>query len=114
MFEGPVTGNIPETLDNGEVTPSTFVTAGQLALALTPYSTIEALAAQTAQTATNAAGIQQNTGSISQLEADMVAKLESSDLALALAPYALNATLSSTNAQVAAHGATLTGLQTTL
>ena len=27
MFEGPVTGNIPEALDNGEVTDSTHVTA---------------------------------------------------------------------------------------
>ena len=36
MFEGPVTGNIPEVLDNGEVTDGTHVTAGQLALALTP------------------------------------------------------------------------------
>ena len=35
MFEGPVTGNIPEVLDNGEVTDGTHVTAGQLALALT-------------------------------------------------------------------------------
>ena len=33
MFEGPVTGNIPEVLDNGEVTDGTHVTAGQLALA---------------------------------------------------------------------------------
>ena len=31
MFEGPVTGNIPEVLDNGEVTDGTHVTAGQLA-----------------------------------------------------------------------------------
>ena len=38
MFEGPVTGNIPEVLDNGEVTDGTRVTAGQLALALTPYA----------------------------------------------------------------------------
>ena len=33
-LEGPVTGNIPEVLDNGEVTDGTHVTAGQLALAL--------------------------------------------------------------------------------
>ena len=38
MFEGPVTGNIPEVLDNGEVTDGTHVTAGQLALALAPYA----------------------------------------------------------------------------
>ena len=36
MFEGPVTGNIPEVLDNGEVTDGTRVTAGQLALANGP------------------------------------------------------------------------------
>ena len=40
MFEGPVTGNIPEVLDNGEVTDGTHVTAGQLALALTPYAQV--------------------------------------------------------------------------
>ena len=34
MFEGPVTGNIPKVLNNGEATNSTHVTAGQLALAL--------------------------------------------------------------------------------
>ena len=27
MFEGPVTGNIPEVLDNGEVTDGTHVTS---------------------------------------------------------------------------------------
>ena len=40
MFEGPVTGNIPEALDNGEVTDGTHVAAGQLALALTPYAQV--------------------------------------------------------------------------
>ena len=40
MFEGPVTGNIPEVLDNGEVTDGTHVTAGQLALAPTPYAQV--------------------------------------------------------------------------
>ena len=44
MFEGPVTGNIPEVLDNGEVTDGTHVTAGQLALALTPYAQVTDLA----------------------------------------------------------------------
>ena len=48
MFEGPVTGNIPEVLDNGEVTDSTHVTAGQLALALTPYAQVTDLAVNTA------------------------------------------------------------------
>ena len=47
MFEGPVTGNIPEVLDNGEVTDGTHVTAGQLALALTPYAQVTDLAATT-------------------------------------------------------------------
>ena len=44
MFEGPVTGNIPEVLDNGEVTDGTHVTAGQLALALTQYAQVTDLA----------------------------------------------------------------------
>ena len=44
MFEGPVTGNIPEVLDNGEVTDGTHVSAGQLALALTPYTQVADLA----------------------------------------------------------------------
>ena len=48
MFEGPVTGNIPEVLDNGEVTDGTHVTAGQLALALTPYAQVTDLAVNTA------------------------------------------------------------------
>ena len=47
MFEGPVTGNIPEVLDNGEVTDGTHVTAGQLALALTPYAQVTDLAVNT-------------------------------------------------------------------
>ena len=47
MFEGPVTGNIPEVLDNGEVTDGTH-TAGQLALALTPYAQVTDLAVNTA------------------------------------------------------------------
>ena len=48
MFEGPVTGNIPEVLDNGEVTDGTRVAAGQLALALTPYAQVTDLAVNTA------------------------------------------------------------------
>ena len=42
MF-GQVTGNIPEVLDN-----DTHVTAGQLALALTPYAQVADLAVNTA------------------------------------------------------------------
>ena len=58
MFEGPVTGNIPEVLDNGEVTDGTHVTAGQLALALTPYAQVTELAVNTAASGNNAAAIQ--------------------------------------------------------
>ena len=58
MFEGPVTGNIPEVLDNGEVTDGTHVTAGQLALALTPYAHVADLAVNTAASGNNAAAIQ--------------------------------------------------------
>ena len=58
MFEGPVTGNIPEVLDNGEVTDGTHVTAGQLALALTPYAQVTDLAVNTAAAGNNAAAIQ--------------------------------------------------------
>ena len=54
MFEGPVTGNIPEVLDNGEVTDGTHVTAGQLALALTPYAQVTDLAVNTAASGNNA------------------------------------------------------------
>ena len=53
MFEGPVTGNIPEVLDNGEVTDGTRVTAGQLALALTPYAQVADLAVNTAASGNN-------------------------------------------------------------
>ena len=55
MFEGPVTGNIPEFLDNGEVTDGTHVTAGQLALALTPYAQVTDLQAFRSQLLQNAA-----------------------------------------------------------
>ena len=58
MFEGPVTGNIPEVLDNGEVTDGTHVTAGQLSLALTPYAQVTDLAVNTAASGNNAAAIQ--------------------------------------------------------
>ena len=58
MFEGPVTGNFPQVLDNGEVTDGTHVTAGQLALALTPYAQVTDLAVNTAASGNNAAAIQ--------------------------------------------------------
>ena len=55
-------GNIPEVLDNGEVTR---VTAGQLALALTPYAQVAGLAVNTAASGNNAAAIQSwTTGSL--------------------------------------------------
>ena len=54
MFEGPVSGNIPEVLDNGEVTEGTHVTAGQLALALTLYAQVADLAVNTAASGNNA------------------------------------------------------------
>ena len=47
-------GNIPEVLDNGEVTDGTHVTAGQLALALTPYAQVTDLAVNTAASSNNA------------------------------------------------------------
>ena len=62
MFEGPVTGNIPEVLDNGEVTDGTHVTAGQLALALTPYAQVTDLAVNTAASGNNAAAIRLKAG----------------------------------------------------
>ena len=58
MFEGPVTGNIPEVLDSGEVTDGTHVTAGQLALALTPCAQVTDLAVNTAASGNNAAAVQ--------------------------------------------------------
>ena len=76
MFEGPVTGNIPEVLDNGEVTDGTHVTAGQLALALTPYAQVADLAVNTAASGNNAAAIQSRS------------KLDGSALAPAIAPLA--------------------------
>ena len=54
-LKGPVTGNIPEVLDNGEVTDGTHVTAGQLALALTPYAQVTDLAVNTAASGNDAA-----------------------------------------------------------
>ena len=90
MFEGPVTGNIPEVLDNGEVTDGTHVTAGQLALALTPYAQVTDLAVNTAASGNNAAAIQ-----------SLDARVDSSALAPATAPLA---TAAATDGQVAAHG----------
>ena len=83
MFEGPVTGNIPEVLDNGEVTDGTHVTAGQLALALTPYAQVTDLAVNTAAAGNNAAAIQSLDDRVT---AELASKLDSSALAPAIAP----------------------------
>ena len=85
MFEGPVTGNIPEVLDNGEVTDGTHVTAGQLALALTPYAQVTDLAVNTAASGNNAAAIQSLDDRVT---AELASKLDSSALAPAIAPLA--------------------------
>ena len=91
MFEGPVTGNIPEVLDNGEVTDGTHVTAGQLALALTPYAQVT-----------------------DRVTAELASKLDSSALAPAIAPLATAAALATTDGQVAAHGSSIAALQSSL
>ena len=78
MFEGPVTGNIPEVLDNGEVTE-------QLALALTPYAQVTDLAVNTAASGNNAAAIQSLDDRVT---AELASKLYSSALAPAIAPLA--------------------------
>ena len=78
MFEGPVIGNIPEVLDNGEVTDGTHVTAGQLALALTPYTQVTDLAVNTAASGNNAAAIQSLDDRVT---AELASKLDGSALA---------------------------------
>ena len=104
MFEGPVTGNIPEVLDNGEVTDGTHVTAGQLALALTPYAQVTDLAVNTAASGNNAAAIQSLDDRVT---AELASKLDSSALAPAIAPLATAAALATTDGQVAAHGSSI-------
>ena len=99
MFEGPVTGNIPEVLDNGEVTDGTHVTAGQLALALTPYAQVADLAVNTAASGNNAAAIQSLDDRVT---AELASKLDSSALAPAI------------DGQVAAHGSSIAALQSSL
>ena len=105
MFEGPVTGNIPEVLDNGEVT------AGQLALALTPYAQVTDLAVNTAASGNNAAAIQSLDDRVT---AELTSKLDSSALAPAIAPLATAAALATTDGQVAAHGSSIAALQSSL
>ena len=106
MFEGPVTGNIPEVLDNGEVTDGTHVTAGQLALALTPYAQVTDLAVNTAASGNNAAAIQSLDDRVT---AELASKLDSSALAPAIAPLATAAALAARKqhrraAELADHG----------
>ena len=95
MFEGPVTGNIPEVLDNGEVTDGTHVTAGQLALALTPYAQVTDLAVNTAASGNNAAAIQ------SVLEGVVATKSTPDGVDLKLSNYsttaAMNGSIASAN-----------------
>ena len=110
MFEGPVTGNIPEVLDNGEVTDGTHVTAGQLALALTPYAQVTDLAVNTAASGNNAAAIQSLDDRVT---AELASKLDSA-LAPAIAPLATAAALATTDGQVAAHGSSIAALQSSL
>ena len=111
MFEGPVTGNIPEVLDNGEVTDGTHVTAGQLALALTPYAQVTDLAVNTAAAGNNAAAIQSLDDRVT---AELASKLDSSALAPAIAPLATAAALATTDGQVAAHRSSIAALQSSL
>ena len=111
MFEGPVSGNIPEVLDNGEVADGTHVTAGQLALALTPYAQVTDLAVNTAAAGNNAAAIQSLDDRVT---AELASKLDSSALAPAIAPLATAAALATTDGQVAAHGSSIAALQSSL
>ena len=111
MFEGPVTGNIPEVLDNGEATDGTHVTAGQLALALTPYAQVTDLAVNTAASGNNAAAMQSLDDRVT---AELASKLDSSALAPAIAPLATAAALATTDGQVAAHGSSIAALQSSL
>ena len=99
----------PEVLDNGEVTDSTHVTAGQLALALTPYAQVTDLAVNTA--AANAAAIQSLDDRVT---AELASKLDSSALAPAIAVVATAAALATTDGQVAAHGSSIAALQSSL
>ena len=57
-MQHPIVTNSCNVLDNGEVTDGTHVTAGQLALALTPYAQVADLAVNTAASGNNAAAIQ--------------------------------------------------------
>ena len=103
MFEGPVTGNIAEVLDNGEVTDGTHVTAG--------HAQVTDLAVNTAASGNNAAAIQSLDDRVT---AELASKLDSSALAPAIAPLATAAALATTDGQVAAHGSSIAALQSSL
>ena len=68
------------------MTDGTRVTAGQLALALTPYAQVTDLAVNTAASSNNAA-------LDDRVTAKLASKLDSSALALAIAPLATAAAL---------------------
>ena len=92
-------------------TDGTHVTAGQLALALTPYAQVTDLAVNTAASGNNAAAIQSLDDRVT---AELASKLDSSALAPAIAPLATAAALATTDGQVAAHGSSIAALQSLL
>ena len=92
-------------------TDGTHVTAGQLALALTPYAQVTDLAVNTAAAGNNAAAIQSLDDRVT---AELASKLDSSALAPAIAPLATAAALATTDGQVAAHGSSIAALQSSL
>ena len=93
------------------MTDGTHVTAGQLALALTPYAQVTDLAVNTAASGNNAAAIQSLDDRVT---AELASKLDSSALAPAIAPLATAAALATTDGQVAAHGSSIAALQSSL
>ena len=92
------------------MTDGTHVTAGQLALALTPYAQVTDLAVNTAASSNNAAAIQCLDDRVT---AELASKLDSSALAPAIAPLATAAALATTDGEVAAHGS-IAALQSSL
>ena len=84
------------------MTDGTHVTAGQLALALTPYAQVTDLAVNTAIQSLD-----------DRVTAELASKLDSCALAPAIAPLATAAALATTG-QVAAHGSSIAALQSSL
>ena len=99
----------PSTVESREA--SALVTAGQLALALTPYAQVTELAVNTAASGNNAAAIQSLDARVT---AELASKLDSSALPPAIAPLATAAALAATDGQVAAHGSSIAALQSSL